>query len=1110
MHLLLKPIFEEIVFERRLVMQKLMLVLVVSLMVLPLSAIAGQSKQPAALLQEARYAEDIDGNLDKAIGIYEQIIKDTTADAATKAQAMYLQGMCYMKKQNDAQAQAVLSKLVAQYPQQTKLVERAQATLLELTDSDPAVLMPPETIVYVEFGSPGKQIETILKMLQGTPLENPLQILGQPPASQQGARNPADIIAALLNPSMIAEFKKIRGMAIGVTEIKSNNPSIVAVLYPGKSDALRGLILAAVNMAGQPAESVEGMNILNINSQAGVAYDDNVFIIAGPMDLLKKSIELYKKKGSGGNLAQNNKSFSEISKEIRKQNLVTVWANVDQVYDSVTKQFPPGRQPEELLLTETFADPQNIDELIASLSINEASLNFDAKVNFKPGYKGLAYNLFRTANLSKDGFSNVPADAIALISFALSPNTGEKIQKPLQEVTGLDIGREIFDNIEQITIFAVPPADTAKKFNSVIELASDCIGVSITSKNPAQTNQVLGKILGTIDTLASLDLRSNEKELFPQPGRYLLPIDRRAKAYCYVGQSKTGVILSLSPEMLRLSQMQENSKSLLSVGPLQEPVSNLGPDASKLLLINAGGAIKFFETEIQNEISDSNGQQFKNALKNLKQIQTLFAKTYLQVQTNERADSFSLHAQIENLPPAKDVFPLVAQLTTQTRQQRTITAIAAAPSSRKLIAHWKFDETEGRTAKDSSPNHLDAVLINDAKWDSEGKVGGAVRLDGADGWIVLPEGVNQFSGGLTAIFWAKPESNALYGRFFEFGNGEQKDNIIFSRLADTNDMSFEIYPGDQWVNRIIVPNAIENGVWQSFAVAVEPNGHAVIYKDGKRIFEGTTGSPGNVQRKQLYIGKSQWPDDQMYKGLIDDFRIYNYVLSDQRIESIYNGTSNPQAAAAPAAYWKLDEKEGGLAKDSSGKLDGKIVGQPHWVSGKVGGALEFDGDENYIELPSRTSGGAFTITLWAYPTAAATWARFIDFGNGSENFADNFFLSRMGTSNNLILHVYSGIGASTYSEGSVEAVNAIELNKWQFFAATVDEDGTAAIYKDGKLLKDGESGVPGTILRTKNYIGKSFSSDDKLYKGMMDDIRLYDTALDADQIKAIYENALKP
>ena len=141
--------------------------LVACLVFLSSSALANEAKQPAVLLQEGRYAEEIDGNLEKAIGIYEQIIKDASADGAIKAQAMYLQGMCYIKKQDEGRAQAVLSRLVEQFPQQTKIVEKARGVLLELTDSDPAALMPPETVVYVELGSPGKQIETILNMLKG-------------------------------------------------------------------------------------------------------------------------------------------------------------------------------------------------------------------------------------------------------------------------------------------------------------------------------------------------------------------------------------------------------------------------------------------------------------------------------------------------------------------------------------------------------------------------------------------------------------------------------------------------------------------------------------------------------------------------------------------------------------------------------------------------------------------------------------------------------------------------------------------------------------------------------------------------------------------------------
>ena len=64
---------------------------------------------------------------------------------------------------------------------------------------------------------------------------------------------------------MMTEFKKIRGMAVGSTKIEGNT-SFVAVLYPGKSDAFRGLVMAGLGMAGQPAEPIEEMNILSIRN----------------------------------------------------------------------------------------------------------------------------------------------------------------------------------------------------------------------------------------------------------------------------------------------------------------------------------------------------------------------------------------------------------------------------------------------------------------------------------------------------------------------------------------------------------------------------------------------------------------------------------------------------------------------------------------------------------------------------------------------------------------------------------------------------------------------------------------------------------------------------
>ncbi len=644
--------------------KKVVVFLAACLVLLSSFVLAGEAKQPAALLQEGRYAEDVDGNLDKAIGIYEQVIKDTSADSTIKAQAMYLQGLCFMKKQDQIKAQAVLTKLVEQFPKQTKLVEKAQVILLELTDSDPAALMPPETLVYVEFGSPGRQVETILNMLKGTPFENPLAAIGQgnQPAGQQ---SPTQVLNALFNPSMMTELKKIRGMAVGVTEVK-NNPSLVAVLYPGKSDAFRGLVMAGLGMVGRPAEPIEDMNVLSIQNTAGVAFDDTVIIVAQPMDLLKKTVSLYKRKSSGPNLADNNKSFAEIGKDTRRQNALTIWAKVDQVFESLKKQ--QGLDPGTMKLAETFLDPQNIDELLAYVSISNDAISFDKKTSFKAGYQGLVHNLFRTPNLTKDGFANVPSDAVALVSFALSPDTGEKIQKPLERITGLDIGREIFNNIEQINIYAAPTSFTQSKVQSPLSLA-ECIGIAITSKNPVQTNQILKKILGTLDAVAGLSAKEKDTEKpDSQADKYMLPVGGSQKLYCFIGQNEKTTILTFSSQLLRSSlDAQGKSKSVLTSGPLREAVGQLNPNTSKLVLLNAGGLIKIAELYLKAK----NDNPDNPAYKTLEQIAALFDKTIVQIKTNERDDSFSIHAGIERIPPIKDLFPLVMQMKKANLAQKT-------------------------------------------------------------------------------------------------------------------------------------------------------------------------------------------------------------------------------------------------------------------------------------------------------------------------------------------------------------------------------------------------------------------------------------------------------
>jgi outer membrane protein assembly factor BamD (BamD/ComL family) len=93
-----------------------------------------EARPASALLQEGLYAEEIEGDIDAAIKIYEQIISDDSVQSSYAAKAMYRLGMCYLKKQNEQQAKAVFEKLVTRFPEETSLISKVQPRLLRRRD----------------------------------------------------------------------------------------------------------------------------------------------------------------------------------------------------------------------------------------------------------------------------------------------------------------------------------------------------------------------------------------------------------------------------------------------------------------------------------------------------------------------------------------------------------------------------------------------------------------------------------------------------------------------------------------------------------------------------------------------------------------------------------------------------------------------------------------------------------------------------------------------------------------------------------------------------------------------------------------------------------------
>lgn len=86
-----------------------------------------QAKSPSLLLQEGLYAEETEGDLEKAISLYEEVLEQYKDVERLAARATYQLGMCHLKKGDKGKAAEYFDEVVNYYPEQTTVVKKAQA-----------------------------------------------------------------------------------------------------------------------------------------------------------------------------------------------------------------------------------------------------------------------------------------------------------------------------------------------------------------------------------------------------------------------------------------------------------------------------------------------------------------------------------------------------------------------------------------------------------------------------------------------------------------------------------------------------------------------------------------------------------------------------------------------------------------------------------------------------------------------------------------------------------------------------------------------------------------------------------------------------------------------
>lgn len=205
-----------------------------------------------------------------------------------------------------------------------------------------------------------------------------------------------------------------------------------------------------------------------------------------------------------------------------------------------------------------------------------------------------------------------------------------------------------------------------------------------------------------------------------------------------------------------------------------------------------------------------------------------------------------------------------------------------------------------------------------------------LTLDGNGDYLDLPDGFSDFTNGITIECWAKPTSVKNWARFIDFGNGPGINNILFTRVASSNDISFDSFGGFPSV--INVSNSISLNSWQHFAVSLDASGNVTILKNGFVVGTGTISLPTVINRVNNYIGRSNWSFDDYFEGEIDEVRVWNTGRTESEIQSSMNISLTGNEPNL-IAYWNFDD---GTATDlSPNNYDGTLMDNASITTGSL-------------------------------------------------------------------------------------------------------------------------------------------------------------------------------
>jgi sugar lactone lactonase YvrE len=433
-----------------------------------------------------------------------------------------------------------------------------------------------------------------------------------------------------------------------------------------------------------------------------------------------------------------------------------------------------------------------------------------------------------------------------------------------------------------------------------------------------------------------------------------------------------------------------------------------------------------------------------------------------------------------------------------------------------LVGYWRMDENTGTSLSDSSGHGQTATLFGGTSWSNStvpivAGAGSALNFNATSAQAVnIPHQAALNAYPLTVMAWFQAPNTGGGGALVnKYVSSSFAGYQLFMAGGDLQGWYIRDSDNNVFSGGPLDAGAVNDGLWHHAAMAIDATGGR-LYLDG--VLKSSlpwTGTPGPVTTTQP-LNLALYPGDSFFTGQIGEVSVWNTALSAAQIQAAMN---HPLTGSETGllGYWPMDEASGTNVYDFSGHTNtgtlfnnpARVVSGANFVMPDPGYGISLTGtNSEYVQLPNGVwFTNDFTVEGWVYCRSYNNWSRLFDFGNAG--YLQEVYMALSGGTGG-----YPTMGIFINGNNNlVSSPQQLPLNQWTHLATTLSGN-TATIYMNGNAVGTGTVLVPGSFVRTNNYIGRSLFGGDAYANAVFDEVRIWNVARSATQIQQTMNGAL--